>query len=214
MLKSKAWDWKISKAPWWEKPDGLIYPLVKRWQEINFSKILDLGSGLGRHSILFANNNFDVDAFDLSSEGLKSLERQVKKEKLSINITVGDMLSLPYKSKSFDCLIAFHVIYHTDDEGIEKVLREMRRVLRKGGEAFITFNSKNSTTFKMASNKKISNNTIIKTEGNEAGIPHYYANKKDVERLLRDFEIVKHSYREEYELNYIGAHHFVLVRKK
>jgi ubiquinone/menaquinone biosynthesis C-methylase UbiE len=54
------------------------------------------------------------------------------------------MLTLPYETKYFDCLLAFHSIYHTDYVGLKKIISEMRRVTKKDGQLFVTFNSKDS----------------------------------------------------------------------
>lgn len=214
MIKSKAWNWDIASAPWWKEPAPEVYPLIIRWKKRKFNKILDLGCGIGRHSIFFSKNGFKVDATDLSSDGIEKLNKVIKKEKLNIITKVADMVSLPYGDGSFDCLIAFHVIYHTDDIGIEKTIGQIARVLKSGGEAFITFNSKESSIYKDPTNRHLTKNTIAKTKGHEAGVPHYYANKSDVEELLKAFEIIEFSYKEEYYPDYTGAHYFVLVKKK
>ncbi|MDP3917801.1 MAG: class I SAM-dependent methyltransferase [Candidatus Woesebacteria bacterium] len=215
MIKSKAWNWNIASAPQWEEPAPEVFPLLRRWQKQGFKKLLDLGCGIGRHSILFSENNFEVDACDLSAEGIDKLNILATKNSLSMSTKVCDMLSLPYSDKTFDCLIAFHAIYHSDDEGIQKTISEIKRILKSGGEAFITFNSKNNSAFKNPDNKHLSDSTIVKIQGHEAGIPHYYASKQDVENLLKDFEIIEFSYKEEYLLDqdYTGAHYYVLLKK-
>ncbi|OGM13042.1 hypothetical protein A3A76_01870 [Candidatus Woesebacteria bacterium RIFCSPLOWO2_01_FULL_39_23] len=215
MIKSKAWSWNwdATVAPWWEEPAPEVYPLLTKWSKAGFKKLLDLGCGIGRHAVLFASNGFDVDAFDLSEEGVKKLEKLSQSKYLSIKSKIGDMLSLPYKDSSFDCIIAYHVIYHADDEGIKKAISEIERVLKKNGEAYLTFNTQNSTSFKDPDNKHITRNTIVKEKGHEAGIPHFYSTKQDVENLLKDFKILEFTYKEEYYPNYTGTHYFVLVKK-
>lgn len=212
MIKSKAWNWDVSIAPWWEEPAPEIYPLLTRWRKSGFKNLLDLGCGVGRHSILFADNGFEVDAFDLGKEGINKLNILAKEKNLPVKTSVGDMLSLPYEDSKFDCLMAYHVIYHSDDNGIRKVVSEIKRVLKKGGEAYITFNSQNSDSCKDTDNKRLTQNTIVKEKGHEAGIPHFYSTRGDVERLLKDFEILEFSYKEEYYPDYMGAHYFVLVK--
>lgn len=214
MIKSKAWDWKKATAPWWKEPASEIYPLLNRWEKQKFIRLLDLGCGIGRHSIFFAENGFEVSAFDLSKEGIEELNNLIKQHNLPIKTIVGDMLSLPYENEYFDCLIAYHAIYHTDDKGIEKVIKEIYRILKKDGEAFITFNTKNGTSFKDPDNKRLTESTLYKTKGHEKGIPHFYADKKQVEELLKDFEILEFSYKEEYYPDYVGTHYFVLAKKK
>lgn len=213
MVKSKAWNWNIALAPHWEEPAPEVYPLLNRWLKLKFKTLLDLGCGVGRHALFFSKLGFDVSACDLSREGIDKLNIQAEKNNLNIVTQVCDMLSLPYKSNSFDTLIAFHAIYHTDDQGIKKILSEIKRVLKAGGEAFITFNTKNGSSYKSSDGRRLSDNTIIKTTGHEAGIPHYYASKQEVEVLLKDFELIEFSYKEEYWQDYIGTHYFTLVKK-
>lgn len=214
MIKSKAWNWNIASAPWWEEPACEVYPLLNRWRKQGFKRVLDLGCGIGRHSILFAKSGFKVDATDFSQDGIEKLSKLAKREELNIVTKVADMISLPYEDNSFDCLVAFHAIYHTDDTGIEKAISEIERVLKTGGESFITFNSKGSSSYRDPANEHLTENTIVKTKGHEAGVPHYYANKSDVEELLKAFEIIEFSYKEEYYPDYTGTHYFVLVKKK
>jgi ubiquinone/menaquinone biosynthesis C-methylase UbiE len=93
------------------------------------------------------------------------------------------------------------------------VLDNINRVLKVGGEALVTFNSKNSWSFKNSDNF-ISDNTIMKTSGQESGIPHFYANKEDIEGLLKNFEIEKLWYTEEYFQNDMHtSHYFTLIKK-
>ncbi len=159
---------------------------LDRWSRLGFQRMLDLGCGLGRHSIFFAENGFEVYAFDLSESALEKLAEQIKKHKLNIHIKLGDMLSLPYEDGYFDCILAYHSIYHTDSSGIKQVISEIYRVLKKGGEAFLTFNSKNSSSFIKNIHRKIDGNTILKTEECELDIPHYYTNAEDLRLLLKD----------------------------
>lgn len=213
MVKSKAWNWNDEVTSQWEEPASEVYPLLNRWHKQNFKTLLDLGCGVGRHSLLFAKRGFEVSACDLSKEGLDRLNKLSKEGGLNITTKECDMLSLPYKDKSFDCLIAYHSIYHSDDEGIRKVINEIKRVLKAGGEAFISFNTKNGTSYKDPENKHLTEGTLVKAKGHEAGIPHYFASKQDVESLLSDFKIIEFSYKEEYWDDYVGTHYFVLVKK-
>lgn len=214
ITRSKAWNWKMASAPWWEKPASEVYPLIERWKGLGFKKLLDLGCGIGRHSIFFAENDFRVEALDLSDSGITKLNEISRTKGLNISTQISDMLSLPYENNSFDCILAYHVVYHADEAGIEKTIKEIDRILKNSGEAFITFNSKNSSSYGDPKNQSLSDNVLIKKEGHEAGIPHYYADKKDVEKLLQYFKIIEFSYKEEYWPDYVGAHYLVLVKKK
>ena len=220
MIQSKPWNWQISNSPYWQEAASEVYPLIYRWKNQNLKKFLDLGCGVGRHALLFAANEFIVTASDLSADGIAKLNESANKANLKIATTIADMISLPYADNSFDCLIAYHAIYHTDDEGIKKVISEIKRILTKNGEAFITFNSQKNSAFLDLKNKHLSDNTIVKMVGHEAGIPHYYAQRSDIKALLKDFEIIELNHKEEYgryetiSPDYISAHYFILVKKK
>jgi ubiquinone/menaquinone biosynthesis C-methylase UbiE len=213
MVASKPWDWKIGASPYWEEPSAEVYPLINRWRKRGFSRFLDLGCGIGRHAFLFAKNGFSVDALDLSEEGLLKIEEIAESEKLPIKTKLGDMRSLPYPDDSFECLIAYNVIYHADEQGIKQTLNEIRRVLIHGGEALMTLNSQSNSAFTDPQNKHVSEHVLFKTnKPQENGIPHYYVQKKDIPELFSDFKIVQFYHKEEYwDAEYNNAHYYVLA---
>ena len=119
MIKSKGWDWKIVKDDIdciWKNPCNESFYLLNRWQNDNKKTFLDLGCGLGRHSILFGKNGFDVSCFDISEEAINKTKKWAEEENLTFNYQVGDMLNLPYKDDSFDSILCMNVISHTDTE--------------------------------------------------------------------------------------------------
>lgn len=216
MIDSKAWNWKEEANKLWLTPSEDSYYISNRWKENGFLDVLDFGCGLGRHSIFFSKEGFNVSAFDLSSDGVKHLEQWAKDEKLVIDLTVADMLNLPYKENSFDCIFAYHVISHTTTKGMQQILSEISRVLRPNGEIYLTLCSKETWSFKDAGYPKVDENTIVKTaEGPEKGIPHLYVTLQDVLKLFTDFKIerIRHiddCYFEGKEQN--SKHYFILAR--
>lgn len=192
MTKSKEWDWKQVEDEFWLNPCEESFYYANRWKEKNYNSLLDLGSGLGRHSIYFAKQGFNVSALDLSEYGINHLNEWAKKENLAIKTNVGNILNLPYDDNSFDCIFSYHVISHTDSNGIKTILGEIKRVLKDNGEVFLTLCSKESWSFTKSNYPKIDENTVIKTcEGPENGIPHFYVNLDDILDLFSDFDIIR-----------------------
>jgi len=111
---SKAWDWNEVNEPIWLDPSEESYYIGARWKKLGYEKLLDLGCGLGRHSILFSQQGFLVSALDLSVDGTNHLINWAAKENLEIDVQVADMLSLPYPDNFFDCLFSLFSIHHTD----------------------------------------------------------------------------------------------------
>lgn len=209
MVKSKEWNWAEVKGDFWNVPSEDVYYYVNRWKSKGYNKFLDLGCGLGRHSILFAQNGFETYSFDLSRDGLDVLNERAKNEDLNIDIKLGDINSLPYETSSFDCLLAYHVISHTDTKGIIKIISEINKVLRKRGEFFVTLCSKNSPSFCKKNYPKIDENTIVKTEEPEIDVPHFYSDLEDVRELFEDFDIIRIRHIEDIFNDTSSWHYFI-----
>lgn len=214
---TKAWDWNKNSDELWFVPSEESYYLVNRWKEKGFKEFLDLGCGRGRHSIQFAMNGFDVSSVDLSDVAVAGLQKWAEKEGINISTAIGNMTNLPFEDGSFDCLLAYHVISHTDSKGIIKVISEIRRVLKDGGEFFITFCSKNTWTYKESGYPKLDENTVIKLEdGPENNIPHYHVDEVVLKELLSDFNLITVRQVQDILINgseYVSWHYFVLGRK-
>lgn len=117
MVDSKGWEWEKANQSPWLKPTEDSYYFANKWSQLGFKKVLDLGAGLGRHPISFAQQGFNVLAIDLSDYGMNNLKEWADKENLNVDIKVGDMMALPYADNSIDCVFAYHVISHTDTMG-------------------------------------------------------------------------------------------------
>lgn len=192
MVESKGWDWENAGHDRWLKPTEDAYALAAQWKEQGVRKILDLGSGLGRHSIYFAKQGFEVSAMDISDYGVGYLKDWAKKEGLSIDAKTGDMLSLPYPDSAFDAVFAYHVISHTDTEGVRKIISEIKRVLCPGGMVFLSLCAKDTPAFASSGWPKLDENTVVcKDEGPDYNVPHFHAGLEDIRELFAGFDIIK-----------------------
>lgn len=141
-VENKAWDWSKSNGDHWLFPSEESYFILNRWKDLGFSTFLDLGCGLGRHSLQFARAGFEVYALDFSRQAVDALASKAKERNLNIRTTCCDMISLPYREAFFDCILAYHVISHTTTEGIMRTISEISRIVRADGEIFLTLCSK------------------------------------------------------------------------
>ena len=220
MVESKAWDWKIVKnkqEQTWLEPSVESYYLIDRWQKQRKNDFLDLGCGLGRHTIQFAKAGFNTAGFDLSEESIRRTAKYAKAEKLDIALKVGDMLELPYSDASFDCILCRNVISHTDTAGMRQIVEELKRVLRSEGECYLTLGSKETWGFKQDW-PVVDENTKIRIEdGPENGIPHFYADYDLIQELFKDFKIeLVYQLEDFYEKNgkTLNSWHYHLLIKK
>lgn len=221
MIKSKAWDWKIldsNAEKIWLEPSIESYYLLNRWKMQGKQVFLDLGCGLGRHTILFAKYGFNTKAFDLSEDAINKTKKYAEQENLNIDLKIGDMLNLPYADESIDCILCRNVISHTDTEGMKKIVLELKRVLKHDGECYLTLGSKETWGFKQTDWPLVDENTKIRMdEGPEKGIPHFYADYNLIMELFKDFSIETIYQLEDFYNNndkvYSSYHYHVLIRK-
>ncbi|MGD1119077.1 MAG: class I SAM-dependent methyltransferase [Dehalococcoidales bacterium] len=215
-VKSKGWDWSKVSEDYWSVVSDEFLPVALRWQELGKKTVLDIGCGRGRHSLFLAELGFDVTAEDLSPEGIEELKQAAKKRKLDgkIKTVVCDMLEMPFPGKSFDCVLGFHSIFHTDYAGLEKIISQITRMLKQSGRLYITFNSKDNPSFRAPDNVVVDEYTVIRHHGIEQGVPHTFVEYDDIVRLLADYNILKIQQIQDYFEGLTSIHFFVEAEKK
>ena len=218
MIDSKAWKWEIvdKDDKYWNSPAMEMYYLSEKWSEKGFKNFLDVGCGLGRHSIFMAKKGFNVDGFDLSEHSVKTTQEKAKIQGFDFsNFKISDMLEFPYEDESFDCILAMNVISHTDLEGFQKILSEIKRTLKPNGEVYFTVGSKESFWFNNPACIYVDENTRIRVEdGPENGIPHFYMDDDDCGKLFNDFKIVDiKNVRELTQYGNFSPHYHIWLKK-
>jgi SAM-dependent methyltransferase len=95
-------------------------------------ELLDVPCGFGRHSVPLARAGFRVTGVDRSPELLEEARRRAGGERWP-KLARADYRELPFADASFDGAIClFSSIGYLGDEQDERVLGEIRRVLRPG----------------------------------------------------------------------------------
>lgn len=87
-----------SNRSYWLKPDKAVVELITKSDKTKTKDVLDLGCGIGRHSVLLAEAGYDVTAVDSSREALNILRHQVDVEGLKVKIIEGNYSSSCYRS--------------------------------------------------------------------------------------------------------------------
>jgi ubiquinone/menaquinone biosynthesis C-methylase UbiE len=102
-------------------------------------RVLDVGTGPGRAPILIARAlpGWRVDGVDLSGPMVDRARDNAADAGLAdrVTFTVGDVAALPYPDAHFDLVVSSISLHHWADA--DAGLREVRRVLRPGGQAWI-----------------------------------------------------------------------------
>ena len=185
-------DWgAVEDRSQWLDPCEESYYYAEKWRREGRRSVLDLGCGLGRHSLLFSKYGFKVTAVDISDEALGFLKKYSKENGAIISCRKADMESLPFADDAFDCIFAMHSAGHADKKGMECIMNEIKRVLRPDGTVFMTLCSKETHTYADSGLPKYDENTVIKTDGPEQGVPHFFVDSEDIKSIFSDFELIK-----------------------
>ena len=109
--------------------------LARRWRS---GRMLNMGCGHGPDFVPF-KENFELYGIDISARMLEFAKKYAEKYGLNLNLAQADARQPPYEDEYFDFAITVATLHHikSEDERF-KALRELKRVLKPGGEAFIT----------------------------------------------------------------------------
>lgn len=106
---------------------------VRKWMPLK-GKVLDLGCGTYRTPLLIQQQGFKVTGCDLfSEEKLKEFRKALPSD--GPILVRYDGHTLPFEDYSFDAVSTLCVFEHVPD--IEKILHEIRRVLKPSGRLII-----------------------------------------------------------------------------
>jgi tRNA (uracil-5-)-methyltransferase TRM9 len=109
--------------------------LARRWGR---GRLLNVGCGHGADFIPF-KDAFELHGIDFSPGMLQQAARYAARYGFSAQLVEADARQLPYTDAFFDFAIAVAVYHHLETKNDRlRALRELYRVLRPGGEAFIT----------------------------------------------------------------------------
>ena len=187
--QSQHWEKNFSSKP---EMFGLEQSLpakkaLELFQEKKISKVLELGSGLGRDTIFFAKNSIHVTALDYSSSGIEITKQKALKQNLTKNISTNIFdirKKLPFENNSLDACFS-HMLYcmalSTSD--LENLNNEVYRILKPGGINIYTVRHTEDGDYK---------NGIHRGEDlyeNDGFIVHFFSKNK-VNNLSKGFEIL------------------------
>lgn len=174
-----------------KEPKESVKEFVSLLKKESVKKVLDLGCGTGRHTILLAQEGFSVVASDNSQEALDVIKKIVKEARIkNIKIVKNDMTSIPSPNGYFDSVLCYDVIQHGVIKKAKKTVSEIKRVLKKN--KLILVNVVSTKHFSYGTGREIEPGTFVDMKDKLDGdIPHHFYTKSKMKDLFSDFEIIK-----------------------
>jgi ubiquinone/menaquinone biosynthesis C-methylase UbiE len=116
------------------------------WQRYPFEQLLDfdvlgsknvleIGVGMGTHAQLIAKHARSYVGIDLTEYAVVATRERLRLAGLEGTVVQMDAEQLDFPDESFDLIWTWGVIHHSSNT--QRILGEMRRVLRPGGQAMV-----------------------------------------------------------------------------
>jgi SAM-dependent methyltransferase len=205
----RDWDqrWTVAEERGrWREPEPFIRHLVPLLRQRGLTRVLDVGCGVGRHTLYLAGEGFACIGLDASAAGLEFARDQARAAGLAIDFRDAVFYSLPVDDASADCIVAWNVIYHGDGSIAQRAIDEMHRVLAPGGLIVGTMLSKRNVNFGVG--RQVQPDTFVVDGADTDKVhPHFYTDAAGLLALHRGFEALELRDREQGP----GAYHWEFV---
>jgi len=171
---------------------------VLRFLKVGKGKFLDIGLGLGNLEKLLIESNLNIKLFgiDISTKAVLNA-----KKKFGRNFYVANIFHLPFNKSVFDSVAILDVLEHIYEDETSKALKEVYRVMKKGGVVVISVplnenleelnkNGKNYNrhlqeyTFKNLSKKLVSSGFVVLKSDYLYAFNKFYWSKSLIVKLV------------------------------
>ena len=185
--QSQHWEKNFSSKPemFGLEPSIPAKKSLELFKKQNITKIIELGAGLGRDTIFFAQNSTHVKVLDYSLSGINVINKKAEKLNLSnfISTKIFDVREkLPFEDNSVNACFS-HMLYcmALTNNDLENLNNEIHRILKPKGINIYTVRHANDGDFK----KGIHIGEDLYE--NDGFIVHFFSKDK-VKSLLKGFE--------------------------
>lgn len=127
--------------PWRDRPFDRLIP----YADLPNMDVLEIGVGQGTHAEMIAPHSRSFTGIDLTQAAITSTSQRFTLFGIEGRVLQMDAEAMSFPDASFDYIWSWGVIHHSADT--QRVLREMRRVLRPGGRATVMVYHRNWWNF-------------------------------------------------------------------
>jgi SAM-dependent methyltransferase len=154
---------------------------------IKGKSVLEIAPGIGLDTVAYAQHGAHVTGVDIAPMALDLARKNLEHNDVDARLEIGNAESLRFPDNSFDFVVARGILMFTPDD--QKVVEEIRRVLKPGGETQILLHKRLSWYVILA---KLSGANLVQAE-RDPPINRLYSGG-DARRLCSGFSSMKLSY--------------------
>jgi SAM-dependent methyltransferase len=134
----------LRRLPWeLGKPREVLVDLVESGR-VRPIETLDLCCGAGTNPVYLAERGFDVTALDISDRAVELTIEKAYQARVSINILIGDFVSLPFTDEKFNFVFDFGCFHHVETGNRAAFIEGVHRIIKSGGTYLMAcFSDKN-----------------------------------------------------------------------
>ena len=118
-------------------------------------EILDLGCGIGADTLYLLERGYNVLSCDFSNEALKSIQDNIPNSK---TLYLDMMKDFPVEDNTYSLIIADLSLHYFDNETTIHIMKEIKRILKKGGILLSRVASVNDFNFGAGAGKQLEKN--------------------------------------------------------
>ena len=118
---------------------------VRRFRD---KQVLEIGCGAGYDAYEIVRNGADYTGIDIAPENPELVKKHLAHYGLDVTALRADAENLPFPDGTFDVAYSNGVLHHTPD--IERAFSEAFRVLRPGGEFYVSVYNRNSIVYRVS----------------------------------------------------------------
>jgi tellurite methyltransferase len=199
MTMNNAWDsyWeKKTNQGYWLEPDRSVVKLTEKLDRTRITDILDLGCGIGRHTIYLAESGFKVTALDSSPTALAILQQKLTEKGEHARLIDSDYTQDLFREGSFDLVLSYNVIYHGYRKSMKETICSVHRWLRPQGLFFFTCPTRQDD--KYGNGEEVAPHTFRSLNSVHPGDIHYFADESDILEFTHDYTEISRTLNEHY----------------
>ena len=146
------------------------------------STVLDVGCGNGKNIKYLLDNDIRAFGIDFSEKLVKVCKRK------KLDVTVGDVLDIPFNDNSFDNIISIAVIHHLQkEEDRIKALNEMIRVCKNNGKILISVWAVEQSGQEVQNRTFVYGDNLVKWENDERY--YFIYDEEHIKKFVENFNV-------------------------